>query len=154
MGVFALRAFDPGEFIFRRSLGPPIDNEDLGSLSEEDRRHLCELDFETSALIKPPGCYFNHSCDPNAMRSGQRVFAWKRISKCHEITLDYRLNAFGDDEWECLCRSDGCTGRIRGSYFGLSEEKQLEYLQYAPKFIHDEYMRRLYGLYDPRAGQP
>src|SRR5439155_4819 len=93
-GVFALRAFRTGEFIFRRRYGRVVSNADIRSLSRGERRHLCELDFETSAILLPPGCYLNHSCDPNAMRSGVKVFAWRSIRPGEEITIDYRLNAF------------------------------------------------------------
>jgi hypothetical protein len=59
--------------------GQIVRNQEIGLLSEEDRRHLCELDWDTSAVLLPPGCYFNHACDPNAMRKGTHVFAWQPI---------------------------------------------------------------------------
>jgi SET domain-containing protein len=80
LGVFALRQFRKGEFIFRRRYGPIVSNAKIRSLTREDRRHLCELDYETSAVLLAPGCYLNHSCEPNAMRSGVKVFAWRRIA--------------------------------------------------------------------------
>src|SRR5262245_55703695 len=121
-GVFALRAFEQGEFIFRRRHGRVVRNEEIGSLSEEDQRHLCELDWETSAVLLPPGCYLNHSCDPNAMRKGTRVFAWKAIQPGEELTIDYRLNAFTSERWDCACGSAHCEGWIISSFFALSEE--------------------------------
>ncbi len=98
-GVFALRNFREGEFIFRRRHGRVLPNREIPTLSREDQRHLCELGFETSAILLSPGCYLNHSCDPNAMRSGVKVFAWRGIHRGEEITIDYRLNAFGDQRW-------------------------------------------------------
>jgi SET domain-containing protein len=92
-GVFARCDFARGEFIFRRRHGQVVRNSDIPSLSEEDQRRLCELDFKTSAVLLPPGCYLNHSCDPNAMRSGVNVYAWREIHASEEITIDYRLNA-------------------------------------------------------------
>ena len=94
-GVFAKRDFARGDFIFRRRNGRVIRNTQLRSLSAEERRHLTELDYERSAVVLPPGAYLNHSCEPNAMRSGVKVFAWRRIRMGEEITIDYRLNAFG-----------------------------------------------------------
>lgn len=79
-GVFARRAFQPGEFIFRRRHGQAVANHDLPMLPAEDHKHLCELGFETSTVLLPPGCYLNHSCEPNAMRSGVKVFAWRAIA--------------------------------------------------------------------------
>src|SRR4051812_23049642 len=64
-GVFALRDFASGEFIFRRRHGQVVSNQEISSLSEEDQRHLCELDWERSAVLLVPGCYLNHACDPN-----------------------------------------------------------------------------------------
>lgn len=141
-GVYALRAFEKGEFIFRRRHGRVVRNEDIGTLSADEQRHLCELDWETSAVLLPPGCYLNHSCEPNAMRSGVHVYAWQAIAAGDEITIDYRLNAFGDEQWPCSCGSPSCPGVITSSYFALSPERQKEYLPYAPPFIRAEYRRR------------
>src|SRR5580693_3169102 len=102
--------------------------------------HLCEIDFETSAVILPPGCYLNHSCDPNAMRSGVRVFAWRDIHRGDEITIDYRLNAFDDTHVStCDCGSLICPGMVTWSFFALDYERQQMYLPYAPDFIRREY---------------
>lgn len=119
-GVFARRAFRPGEFIFRRRHGRIVANSRIDALSREERQHLCELDFRRSAVLLPPGCFLNHSCEPNAMRSGVRVFAWRRIGRGEEITIDYRLNAF----------------------FSLSPQLQRRHLPYAPAFIRREHRRR------------
>jgi len=141
-GVFALRDFARGEFIFRRRHGRVVSNDEIALLSEEDQRHLCELDWEHSAVLLTPGCYLNHACDPNAMRSGTRVFAWKDIRQGEEITIDYRLNAFSDERWDCACGSANCQGFVIGSFFALSEDRQAAYLPYAPKFIQRGYRRR------------
>jgi len=142
-GVFALRAFRKGEFIFRRRHGRVISNARLGSLSPEDRRHLCELDYTRSAVLLPPGCYLNHSCDPNAMRSGVKVFAWRMIRKGEEITIDYRLNAFGGERSGCRCGATNCTGEIVSDFFALDPKRQRLYLPFAPEFIKREHRRRL-----------
>jgi len=142
MGVYALRAFAPGEFIFRRRHGRVLANREIASLSADDRRHLCELDWQTSTVLLAPGCYLNHSCAPNAMRKGVNVFAWNEIRPGHEITIDYRLNAFDGERWECRCGSANCPGYVIGSFFALDEERQRSYLPYAPQFIRAEYHRR------------
>jgi SET domain-containing protein len=141
-GVFAVRAFVPGEFIFRRRHGRVVRNSLVASLTSEERRHLCELDYARSAVLVGPGAYLNHSCEPNAMRSGVRVFAWRRIRAGDEITIDYRLNAFGGERWKCACGTKSCTGTIRGDFFSLSPATQRAYLPYAPEFIRGEYRRR------------
>src|SRR5438270_11862360 len=88
-GVFALRAFRRGEFIFRRRHGRIVRNDEVQQLTDEDQQHLCELDWETSAILLPPGCFLNHSCEPNAMRSGVKVFAWRDICPGGEVASDY-----------------------------------------------------------------
>jgi hypothetical protein len=122
-----------------------VRNEDAGLLPEEDQRHLCELDWDTSAVLLPPGCYLNRSCAPNAMRRGVKVFAWRDIEAGEEITIDYRLNAFGGEAWACLCGSANCTGSVVSSFFALDEARQRAYLPHAPKFIRAEYRRRQRG---------
>jgi SET domain-containing protein len=151
LGVFARRAFNKGEFIFRRRHGRIVRRSDLWLLSDEERRHLCELDFDTSAVLLPPGCYLNHSCDPNAMRSGVRVFAWRDILKGEEITIDYRLNAFDDSDVSlCKCGASNCPGMVRWSFFALDDRRQRTYLPYAPAFIKNEYRARMSGAVDKR----
>lgn len=144
-GVFARRAFRPGEFIFRRRHAKVVDAAGIGALSATERMHLCELDWDRFAVLLPPGCYLNHSCDPNAMRSGVRVFAWQPIGAGDEITIDYRLNAFDGDSWPCACGAAACTGAVVGSFFALPRERQQAYLLYAPRFIRREYRRRAMG---------
>jgi hypothetical protein len=98
-GVYALRRFAEGEFIFRRRHARVVSTGELEYVSEWERMHLCELGFDRFAVLAAPGCYLNHSCEPNAMRHGVKVFAWKLIERDEEITIDYRLNAFDGDSW-------------------------------------------------------
>jgi hypothetical protein len=142
-GVFARRAFARGEFIFRRRHALVVDAAGLAKLSAEDQMHMCELGWDRFAVLAPPGCYLNHSCDPNSMRSGVKVFVWKRIAAGEEITIDYRLNAFGDDAWPCDCGTSACTGTVAGSFFAMEPARQELLLPYAPRFIRSEYRRRL-----------
>jgi SET domain-containing protein len=145
LGVFARRDFVRGAFIFRRRHGRVVQNDEIETLPEEDRRHLCELDWERSAVLLPPGCYLNHSCEPNAMRSGVRVFAWRDIAAGDEITIDYRLNAFDGSTWPCSCDAPSCPGTVCSSFFSLPPAQQRLYLPYAPAFIRREYRLRAAG---------
>ncbi len=141
-GVFVLRAFTKGEFLFRRRYKRVLAYHEISQLLEEDQRHLCELDWNTCAILLAPGCYLNHSCDPNAMRKGVNVYAWKEIQPGEEITIDYRLNAFTRERWDCSCGSANCQGYVISSFFSLCEDQQRLYLPYAPTFIRDEYLQR------------
>ena len=144
-GVFARRSFLSGEFLFRRRHGIVVDARGIAALSTEDQMHLCELDWDRFAVLQPPGCYLNHSCDPNAMRSGVKVFTWKPIRAGEEITIDYRLNAFDGDSWPCDCGTSSCSSVVVGRFFALPPERQLAYLRYAPAFLRREYRRRQAG---------
>lgn len=141
-GVFALRSFRRGEFILRRRHGRVVRTAQIASLSAADRRHLCELDFDRSAVLLPPGTYLNHSCEPSAMRSGVKVFAWRAVRRGEEITIDYRLNAFSGGRSRCLCGAPSCTGWVVNSFFALDPARQSSYLPYAPPFIRAEWRKR------------
>jgi hypothetical protein len=142
LGVFARRDFRTGGFIFRRRHRLTVTAVELERLSDWDRIHVCELDFDRFAILVPPGCYLNHSCSPNAMRHGVNVFAWQPIGAGEEITIDYRLNAFDGDSWPCNCGATNCTGRVVGSFFAMDRERQRVYLPHAPAFIRREHRRR------------
>jgi SET domain-containing protein len=145
-GVYALRAFSEGEFIFRRRHTKVLRPEELEQASEWDRIHICELGFDRFAVLAPPGCYLNHSCDPSAMRHGVKVFAWRAIEAGEEITIDYRLNAFDGDSWPCHCGSANCTGTVVGSFFAMTPERQQLLLPHAQTFIQREYHRQVQGV--------
>jgi SET domain-containing protein len=142
VGVFARRSFEEGEFIFRRRHARVVSEKELASLTEWDGEHLCELDFDRYAVLAPPGCYLNHSCDPNAMRHGTKVFAWRTIAEGEEVTIDYRLNAFDGDTSPCSCGAAACSGTVVGSFFAMDPERQTLLLPHAPAFIRREYRRR------------
>ena len=144
-GVYARRPFTEGEFIFRRRHTRVLSSDEVASATEWERIHLCELGFDRFAVLAPPGCYLNHSCDPNAMRHGVKVLAWRAIAEGEEITIDYRLNAFDGTSWPCACGSEICTGTVVGSFFAMDAEHQKLLLPHAPSFIGREYRRRHRG---------
>jgi SET domain len=141
-GVFARRAFGGGEFVFRRRHVRVLRGHELDQASEWERIHLCELGFDRFAVLAPPGCYLNHSCDPNAMRHGVKVFAWRPIAAGDEITIDYRLNAFDGSTWPCHCGAETCPGAVVSSFFAMSPQRQALLLPHAPAFIRREYRHR------------
>jgi hypothetical protein len=141
-GVYARRRFAEGEFIFRRRHSKVVSVDELDDVSEWERMHVCELGFERFAVLAAPGCFLNHSCDPNAMRHGVNVFAWTSIERDDEITIDYRFNAFDGDSWPCGCGASACTGTVVGSFFAMEPERQELLAPHAPTFIRRQYHRR------------
>jgi SET domain len=115
---------------------------ELDQASEWERIHLCELGFDRFAVLAPPGCYLNHSCDPNAMRHGVKVSAWRPIAAGDEVTIDYRLNPFDSSTWPCHCGAETCPGAVVGSFFAMSPQRQALLLPHAPAFIRREYRHR------------
>ena len=146
LGVYARRSFGEGEFLFRRRHTRLLGADDAASLDEWERVHVCQLGPDRLALLAPPGCYLNHACDPNAMRHGVKVFAWRPIAAGDEITIDYRINAFEGSSWPCRCGTDSCTGTVVGSFFALDPERQRLLLPHAPPFIRREHRRRVRAL--------
>jgi hypothetical protein len=142
LGVFARRRFEAGEFVFRRRHVRVVAAAEVERLTSWERIHLCELDTDRLAVLAPPGCYLNHSCDPSAMRHGVKVFAWRTIEAGEEITVDYRLNALDGDRWPCRCGAAACTGTVEGSFFSMTPERQRLLLPHAPPFIRREAARR------------
>ena len=141
-GFFASRCFNEGEFIFRRRHRRIVTGDELDALDEWDQMHICELGFDRFGVLAPPGAFLNHSCDPNAMRHGVTVFAWRDIAAGEELTIDYRLNAFDGSSWPCECGAANCTGTVVGSFFAMALERQALLLPHAPAFIRREYRRR------------
>jgi len=141
-GVFALRSFKKGEFIFRSKKGRIVHKKDLPKLSKWELRHLNEIDKDTFEIETAPGCYINHSCDSNAIGKGNGLYALKSIKKGQEITADYRINGLFNNRWKCHCGSKNCTGWVTSNFFTLSEKLQKKYLHYTIKDIREEYYRR------------
>ncbi len=82
LGVFALRTFRKGEFIFRRRHGRIVRRSDLGLLSDDERRHLCELDLDTSAVLLPPGTFSWRVLRDIPLR---RTFELRRLVRLHSV---------------------------------------------------------------------
>jgi len=141
-GVFALKNFKKGEFIFRGKKGRVIHRKDLPKLSKDDGMHLNEVDYNTYEIMQAPEKFLNHSCDPNSISKGRSLFALKPIRKGEEITVDYRINAFDRNRWRCYCGSKNCKGWCISDFFTIPEKLQKKYLPYTIKVIREEYYRR------------
>ena len=141
-GVFALRNFKIGEFIFRSNKGRIVHRKELPKLSNDDRMHLNEIDYDTYEVMWAPGKFLNHSCGPNAISKGSSLLALKSIRRGEEITVDYRINAFDRNKWRCYCGSKDCKGWCISDFFTIPENLQKKYLPYTIKVIREEYYRR------------
>jgi hypothetical protein len=141
-GIFARRDFRRGAVILRWQQGRVVRHDEIPTLSEWEQDHLSELTPETDQILPAPRCYANHACAPNAISTGDTLFAWSDIRAGDEITIDYRLNAH--DRWvtRCECAAFDEPHLVIGDFFSLPEHSQRAYLPYAPLFIQEEYHRR------------
>jgi SET domain-containing protein len=77
--------------------------------------------------------FVNHSCEPNAGMlidaTDVRLIALREIAPAEQITFDYSTTMDEDDfEFDCLCGSSKCRGRIR-DFKHLPAEVRLHYEQ-------------------------
>jgi hypothetical protein len=133
-GVFARRAFGPGELVFRRR-HQPLTPAEARDLSPDRRDHVCLVGPDRLALVTPPGCYLNHSCAPTAVRHGVAVLALEPIAAGDEVTLDYRLTALDGPAWACRCGAPTCTGVVAGGVATLPPEVRERMRPHIPAWL-------------------
>lgn len=87
---------------------------------------------ETLFLVAPvepePADFINHSCDPNCALSGNSIVVSLRDIEVGDVlTYDYATSHGCDyDEFECVCGSVNCRGKVTG-YDWMLPELQLRY---------------------------
>lgn len=150
LGIFALRAFRPGETIapvrIVREITPasPI-REELG-----ERVEHCAYPDGRMVLIADPERHVNHSCDPNAYERfdglSSSFIALREISPGDEITIDYNINIANGTAWPCHCGATRCDGMVVGDYFLLPRERQVEYRPLLAEWFVRRHRERLESL--------
>jgi SET domain-containing protein len=110
-GLYALRDFKVGDVVLRWDLTHTISTRDLSNMSVEDRRYTHPLDEDRAIIVQPPERFVNHSCDNNTEVRDFCDVAIKTIRVGDEITSDYGTDGSGV-EFDCLCGSENCRGRI------------------------------------------
>ena len=131
-GLFAIKEIKKGELIFIHKDGKIYDEKDFESSGlRED--HFMQIGWNKFLYIHPPGCYGNHSCNPNMGRKGKKTFALKNIKKGEELTLDYDTFEY-DWVMKCKCKSKNCRKTLRG-YKHLPEKLKKKYKGYIAKYL-------------------
>ena len=134
LGLFATKRFLPGERILWVE-GRIVDHGMLWRRQGSRFSANC-FRFGPETYLDPgdgPGCYVNHSCDPNAgiQKSLNRLylFAAKLIGAGSEITIDYSTTLGDDDIWtmRCKCGHRRCRKTIR-NFGSLPLEVKRRYL--------------------------
>jgi hypothetical protein len=112
LGMFAAREFTPGEVVvvIRGQVLP----------ARFSSRYCMALDVP-GFVLEPdmPGCFANHSCNPNALLAGFDdqtccLIAASFIGDGAEVTYDYGYTAEVGLEQRCLCGAHNCRGYIVG----------------------------------------
>ena len=105
------------------------DEFDLLPASQQVRSLQIEENLYIAGAPEPePADFINHSCEPNCALSGNVILiAARDIEAGEEVTYDYATTDGSDyDEFECLCGSASCRGKVSGHDWMLPE-LQLRY---------------------------
>ncbi|MCX6798299.1 MAG: SET domain-containing protein-lysine N-methyltransferase, partial [Candidatus Falkowbacteria bacterium] len=106
--------FKLGEEVFVLKPGRMIGQETIKNLSEFEKMHLVQLGRNQYEIIEPPGCYVNHSCEPNIEEKNRIGYALTDIKTGEEIIIDYDEIAYLEKPFECHCGAEHCRGFVRG----------------------------------------
>src|SRR5262249_45076685 len=97
------------------------------------------------------GNYVNHSCNPNASRSGQiGLVAMRDIKVGEEVCFDYPMcDTMPYDEFECTCGEPNCRKYVTGNdwqkpelqkryagYFSPHVQRQIDAMRAGEKISH------------------
>jgi SET domain-containing protein len=110
-GLYALRAFAPGEIVLRWDLSHTISPELFKTLAPDERRYTHPLDEHRILVVQPPERFVNHSCDNNTEVRDFCDVAVVPIASGDEITSDYGSDGSGL-RFECVCGSRKCRGVV------------------------------------------
>ena len=133
-GVYAARDIRKNEVILEFN-GPYVKIESLAGIPREVQDHLFNIGLNEYLIVREPGAYTNHSCDPNAgIVRDVLLVAMRDIERDEEITFDYSMITSDDWTMECLCGSPSCR-KIIGNYKDLPDELKTKYDKYTPDWI-------------------
>ena len=110
-GLYARRAFAPGEVVLHWNLSQTIPKERMSSLPPEELRYTHPLDEERVLIVQPPERFVNHSCNSNTEVFDFCDVAIVPIARGDEITSDYGLDG-AVVSFQCLCGHANCRGVI------------------------------------------
>jgi hypothetical protein len=112
-GLFAFRAFSPGETVLWFS-GKVVDFTEV-VLRGETAGNPLQVDLDSFIDVEHLGLFVNHSCEPNVgLRDSLRLVALRAIAIGEEIRYDYSTEMLGTN-WKMICRcgAAGCRGVIK-----------------------------------------
>jgi SET domain-containing protein len=140
-GVFAKRNIRRGEIILVFS-GAVIGFAEAVAKGDRECWPL-QIGHDRYIDLEEPGCYANHSCDPNSgILQDRFLVAISEIQKDTEIRYDYSTTV-DEDYWsmECRCKSAKCR-RIISDFKYLDPSLKAQYLScgIVQRFIKAQYL--------------
>jgi hypothetical protein len=124
LGVFAKEAIAADELLVLWG-GDIVSAATLATFDDARRSHSLQVeeDLFLAATVEEDADFVNHSCDPNAWIDGQTALRARRhIAVGDEVCYDYAMTDGSDyDEFECLCESSICRGKVTGRDWSLPE---------------------------------
>jgi SET domain-containing protein len=113
LGLFAARDIAVGETILDwTQCQEPLTEDAVQKLDAEQRKRVSIIGAKM-ILFKPPACWINHSCEPNARGENGRDFALREIRQGEEITVDYIHEKVPNLNLSCNCGAGSCRRVLR-----------------------------------------
>ena len=110
-GVYALRAFRPGDIVLCWDTSHRVSREQSATYEQDPDTHLHPFDASEFFVVKSPECFVNHSCDNNTVARNFMDVAVRSIHPGEEITSNYETDGAGL-YFACECGALNCRGVI------------------------------------------
>lgn len=127
ISIFATRPIPEGELI--TNLDGPLISFDQAVAKGHQESYALQIGKEAYLDLRSPGCFVNHSCEPNSgVRDAVTLVAIRPIAAGEEIRYDYSTT-MDEDYWvmSCRCGAAHCRGTI-GDFKHLPHDLQASYL--------------------------
>lgn len=113
-GLFVLTSFKKGQAVYSFPVGRKVAPDDIINLTKIEKDHLDKIG-DSWEVVSPPGCFVNHSCDPNIEERDRIGYAKRDISRGEELTVDYDQVAYLELPFDCNCGEVDCRKVIKGN---------------------------------------
>lgn len=113
-GLFALKNFKKEAKIYSYKKGKIINGSGIKSLSKIEKQHLDKTGKDKFEIIELPGCFVNHSCNPNVYEKERIGYALRNIKKGEELTINYDKIAYIEKTFRCKCGAKDCRKVVKG----------------------------------------
>lgn len=138
LGVYAVRAFRKGDFLFSAT----------GKTIPAQTEFSIQIGWDEHLDAYPPARYLNHACHPNAgVKSNAQglpdFYALRDIAKDEEIRYDYAMTEYrhyersrpeADFDLTCHCGATDCRGRL-GYYAEITAELKEKYRGFISDYL-------------------